>query len=244
MKAIYKTSKKIKKDYILLILHCEKYKFNRIIQMDTYLKYLPEKINYYHIIGNSNLEKEYEFYENEKIIVVKSEDDYLYLPLKIMKAYQAIYDTYDFKYIFKTDDTQICIYKDFFDDLINRLIKFEENDNKSHYGGFIVNLEKQKLCEHYKNHPELPNNRLLLPTIYCSGSFYYLSSDAMNDLIVKKEQIIKDYLEDYSIGYNLSNQFKKNMIHIPIEVIFLRYKNDYLLNSFNKEIVGKIKDYF
>jgi len=244
MKAIYKTSKKIKKDYILLILHCEKYKFNRIIQMNTYLKYLPEKINYYHIIGNSNLEKEYEFYENEKIIVVKSEDDYLYLPLKIMKAYQAIYDTYDFKYIFKTDDTQICIYKDFFDDLINKLIKFEENDNKSHYGGFIVNLEKQKLCEHYKNHSELPNNRLLLPTIYCSGSFYYLSSDAMNNLIVKKEEIIKDYLEDYSIGYNLSNQFKKNMIHIPIEVIFLRYKNDYLLNSFTKEIVGKIKDYF
>ena len=34
------------------------------------------------------------------------------------------------------------------------------------------------------------------------------------------------------------------MIHIPIEVIFLRYKNEYLLNAFNKEIVGKIKDYF
>ena len=244
MKAIYKTSKKIKKDYILLILHCEKYKFNRIIQMDTYLKYLPQKINYYHIIGNVNMKEEYIFNEEEKIIVVKSEDDYLHLPTKIVKAYEAIFATYDFKYIFKTDDTQICIYKDFFDDLINRLIKFEENDNKSHYGGYIVNVEKQKLCNHYKNHSELPNNRLLFPTIYCSGSFYYLSSDAISDLMVKKEEFIKDYLEDYSIGYNLSNKFKKNMIHIPIEVIFLRYRNDYLLNSFDKKIVGKIKDYF
>ena len=244
MKAIYKTSKKIKKDYILLILHCEKYKFNRIIQMNTYLKYLPEKINYYHIIGNSNLEKEYEFYENEKIIVVKSEDDYLHLPAKIVKAYEAINDTYDFKYIFKTDDTQICIYKDFFDDLINRLTIFEKNENKSHYGGFIVTIEKEELCRHHKVHKELNNNRILKPTIYCGGSFYYLSSDAINNLIVKKEEIIKDYLEDYSIGFNLSNEYKKNMIHIPIEVIFLRYKNEYLLNSFTKEIVGKIKDYF
>jgi hypothetical protein len=57
-------------------------------------------------------------------------------------------------------------------------------------------------------------------TEYCSGRFYFLSSEAITNLVSKRENIEKEYLEDYAVGLNLNPIFKKVMIPIQSDQIF------------------------
>ena len=81
---------------------------------------------------------------------------------------------------------------------------------------------------------------LLLPlyvTKYCSGRFYFLSKSALSNLINKRENIIKEYLEDYAIGFNLDSQFKINMLNLTTNNFF----TDIELSDFPKLVKeGKI----
>jgi hypothetical protein len=39
-------------------------------------------------------------------------------------------------------------------------------------------------------------------------------------LLEKKEKIIKEYLEDYAIGFNLENRFKTNILSLATNTFF------------------------
>lgn len=207
----------IEQDYILLIMNCKKYLKKALFQKQTWLKQLPPYIKYYHVIGDITMDTPFRFEEDTNILWLKVLDDYNSLPNKVISAYQAIYETFQFKYIFKTDDDQILVKPRFFDILTNLI---SSTVPPPHYGGFIVDVPKPYLSQYYKIHPELPTHLPLYATKYCSGRFYFLSKSAITNLIKKSERILAEYLEDYAIGFHLDDRFKTNMMRISTNDYF------------------------
>ena len=221
-------------EFILLIMNCKKYTKKAQFQKNTWLKSIPHYLKYYHVIGDENLDSEYKFDDETNTLWVNTRDDYNSLPKKVISSYNAVYNTFQFKYIFKTDDDQMLIKPNFFDTLYNLL-----NSTKPapHYGGYIVDVKQPYLSQYNKIHPELPSNLPLYVTKYCSGRFYFLSKSALSNLINKRENIIKEYLEDYAIGFNLDSQFKINMLNLTTNNFF----TDIELSDFPKLVKeGKI----
>ena len=159
----------------------------------------------------------YTFDLENNILFVKVADDYNSLPKKVIAAYDAVLLTYNFEYIFKTDDDQILVKPHFFTILPSILTK---KFPKSDYGGYIVSVDKPYLSQYHKIHPELPQYIPILATKYCSGRFYYLSKDAIIYLTYQKDKINKEVLEDYAIGYHLDKKYKLNVIHISTNDFF------------------------
>lgn len=207
----------IEQDYIMLIMNCTKYAKKALFQKQTWLPKIPSSIKYYHVIGDPKLEMEYKFDDNNNILWLQVEDDYNSLPKKVIKAYETIYNTFNFKYIFKTDDDQILVNEKFFDTIINLICS---KIPKTHYGGYIVDVPKPYLSQYYKIHPELPNYLPILQTKYCSGRFYFLSKSAISNLINKRENIEKEFLEDYAIGLNLDPIYKNDIMSIATNKFF------------------------
>ena len=106
----------MKSDFVLLILNCYKYREKAIKQKDTWLKTLPENVVYFHLIGDKEKckDKDYLFDHQESVLYVNTKDDYNSLPSKVVSGLLAIDETYEYKYIFKTDDDQMLIQEDFF----------------------------------------------------------------------------------------------------------------------------------
>lgn len=204
-------------EFIMLIMNCKKYQKKAIYQKRTWLKTIPPYLKYYHVIGDETLDSEYKFDDENKILWIKVPDDYNSLPKKVISAYEAIYNTFNFKYLFKTDDDQILVKPQFFTTIQNLLTN---NNINSHYGGHIVNINNHNSIYH-NIHPELPPNLPLYKTQYSSGRFYFLSKDAITHLISKKQFIMKEYFEDYAIGFHLDKKFKINMIPITTDKIFI-----------------------
>ena len=208
----------IDQKFILLIMNCKKYKNKALIQNFTWLKTIPSDLKYYHVIGDETLETNFVFDDEAKILWVKTPDDYNSLPKKVIEAYQAVNTYFNFKYIFKTDDDQVLTNPNFF----NTIQKLLLNKNPvSHYGGFIVDIKFPTLSKYHTIHPELPKNIPVYATKYCSGRFYFLSKDAIIDLINKKENIRKEYFEDYAIGFNLDKTYKTDILSICTNKIFV-----------------------
>ena len=231
----------IDQDFILLIMNCKKYTWKADIQRNTWLKKIPSYLKFYHVIGDENLETEYQFINkdiNENILYVKTLDDYNSLPKKVIASYKAINETFNYKYIFKTDDDQQLINENFFNVLKNLLIS---KTPQSHYGGHMVDVNQPYLSGYHNLHPELPKYLPLLVTKYCSGRFYFLSSKAVAYLLTKREEIEKEYLEDYAIGYNLHDYFKQNLLKLQTSKSFKDdddIKEDNL--STNNKLLGKL----
>ena len=158
-------------------------------------------------------------YDNDnQILYVKVADDYNSLPKKVIAAYNAVNKTFNYRYIFKTDDDQILVNDKFFE-MLTGLIRAKQP--RPHYGGFIVDVKQPYLSEYHRIHPELPQRIPLYITKYCSGRFYFLSSEAIQDLISKRERIEKEFLEDYAIGFNLNLKFKQNILLIATNKYFI-----------------------
>lgn len=207
----------IEQDFIMLIINCKKYIKKARFQKMTWLKQIPPYLCYYHVIGDDSLETNFRFEHDNNILWVKDTDDYNSLPNKVITAYEAVFETFNFKYIFKTDDDQILVKPNFFNTLTNLLV------NKlpiKHYGGYIVDINQPQLSEYNRIHPELPKHLPLYVTKYCSGRFYFLSKSAISNLINKREDIIKEFLEDYAIGFYLDNRFKINMLSLATNAFF------------------------
>ena len=205
-------------EVIMLIMNCKKYEWKADIQRNTWLKTIPSFIKYYHVIGNEDLQTEYKFVEESNILYVKTPDDYISLPNKVITSFKAINDTFSYKYIFKTDDDQNLISNKFFEVLHNLL---NSKGLQIHYGGHIVEVNIPYLSEYYKIHPELPKELPIQITDYCSGRFYFLSHKAIQNLLTKREDIIKEFLEDYAIGYNLHKFFKNNILKLNTNKVFV-----------------------
>ena len=208
----------IEQEVIMLIMNCKKYEWKADIQKNTWLKKIPKFIKYYHVIGVEDLEAEYIFNNEINILYVKTLDDYNSLPNKVITSFKAVNDTFSYKYIFKTDDDQNLINEKFFE-VLYKLLNTE--GPPIHYGGHIVEVTTPYLSEYYKIHPELPKVLPIQITKYCSGRFYFLSSKAIRNLLTKRETIIKEFLEDYTIGYNLHIFFKNNMLKLNTDKAFV-----------------------
>jgi len=212
-------------DYILLIFNCQRYRFKAQKQKDTWLPNIPANLKYFHVIGDPELTNNYEFLIEENILLVKVEDDYNSLPKKVIRAFEAIKEKYQFKYIFKTDDDQQLTNIKFFDtimSLLNR--KYHDPDTIIHYGGHIVNVKQPYQSQYYRIHAELPQDLLVQATKYCSGRFYFLSQEAISFLIEEnKQQIEAEFLEDYAVGYYLKDIFKINMLPLDTNKYFVDF---------------------
>jgi hypothetical protein len=203
-------------------MNCKKYEWKADIQRNTWLKFIPGFIKYYHVIGDEELETEYKFINNNNeanILYVKTPDDYNSLPNKVITSFKAVNETFNYKYVFKTDDDQNLINEKFFEVLYKILL--QTIGPPIHYGGHIVEITRPFISEYYKIHSELPKNIPIQITKYCSGRFYFLSSKALRNLITKRESIIKEFLEDYAIGYNLHIFFKSNMLKLNTDKAFV-----------------------
>ena len=221
-------------EFIMLIMNCKKYHKKALFQRMTWLPKIPTYLKYYHVIGDPNLEVEYKFIHDSQILWIKVDDDYNSLPKKVIRAYKAINETFDYKYIFKTDDDQILVNDNFFDILKGILMSKQP---KIHYGGYIIDVKQNYLSEYNKIHPELPDKLPVLKTKYCSGRFYFLSKQSTQNLLYKCEYIERAYLEDHAIGYYLDQCYKENMLSLLTNRIF----TDIELSDFPKLVeMGKI----
>jgi len=211
---------KVEQEYILLIMNCMRYREKAIQQKTGWLQALPECVRYYHVIGNPDMSLPYNFDNEERILWVKTADDYVSLPKKVIAALSAVRNTFKFKYVFKTDDDQILEDGKFFETLIDNLVR-KSTKMKAHYGGQVVDVQIPYLSQYFQIHPELPQDMIIQKTEYCSGRFYFLSPEAITNLVSKRENIEKEYLEDYAIGLNLNPIFKKVMIPIQSDKYFI-----------------------
>lgn len=207
----------IEQDFIMLIMNCKKYAKKAKFQKMTWLPRIPAYLRFYHVIGDEALDTAFKFDDANNVLWVKVADDYNSLPKKVIAAYEAVYDSFQFKYLFKTDDDQVLVRPQFFD-TIRGLI--ETAMPPIHYGGYIVDVKQPYLSQYNKIHPELPSHLPLYATKYCSGRFYFLSKSAISSLINQRDRIAKEYLEDYAIGFYLDNRFKTNMMNISTNKFF------------------------
>ena len=143
----------IEQDFIMLIMNCRKYHKKALFQKMTWLKQIPSYLKYYHVIGDETIDSEFNFDHENLILWVKTADDYNSLPKKVITAYNAVYETFNFKYLFKTDDDQILVKPQFFNTIKN-IITTEVP--KPHYGGYIVDVTKPYLSNYHTIHQELP----------------------------------------------------------------------------------------
>jgi len=217
----------IQQDFILLIMNCKKYTKKALYQKQTWLKQIPSYLKYYHVIGDTDLETEYIFDNENMILWIKVPDDYNSLPKKVIGAYKAITDTFNYKYLFKTDDDQILVKANFFDVIVKIT---QTHTQVCHYGGYVINIPRACLSQYNKIHPELPDHLPMYKTKYCSGRFYFLSTNAVKDLVSKKHLIEKEYFEDYAIGFYLNDIFKTTMLNIKTN----NYFTDIELSDFPK----------
>ena len=194
--------------FILLIMNCEKYRYKA--EQQIWLQHI--RIPYFHVIGKEDLKPPYEF--KDKILYVKTADDYLSLPHKVIAAYEAIHKEYDYQYIFKTDDDQILTQPAFLDVLIDHL----RSHKGIHYGGKVVRVLEDHISMYWQFHPELPQDVVVKKSEYCNGRFYLLSCDAVRALLSKKKKIAKEYFEDYAIGYYLDSFYKYPMFDFENDV--------------------------
>jgi hypothetical protein len=206
----------IEQEYIMLIMNCKKYLKKAKFQKMTWLPKIPDYLTFYHVIGEPDLDVKYRFDNENRILWIKVEDDYNSLPKKVIRAYQAINETFNFKYLYKTDDDQILVNEKF----LHVVKGITSNARKIHYGGYIVDVKQNHLSQYHKIHPELPDYLPILQTRYCSGRFYFLSKQSIENLISKRKIIENEYLEDYAIGFNLDQYYKLNMINLSTNNFF------------------------
>ena len=202
---------------ILLIMNCVKYRYKAAEQINGWLQYLPSTMRYFHVLGDPQFFEPFYFDWESNVLWVKCEDDYNSLPKKVILAYEAIQKTFEFQYIFKTDDDQMLTNNSFFPTIINLL---HAKSPKVHYGGYIVDVPFQHISKYYMIHPELPTNLVIEKIKYCNGRFYLLSKEAVANLLSKKEEIQKEYLEDYAIGLHLCAELKQDILLIDSKKYF------------------------
>ena len=222
----------IRQEFIMLIMNCKKYVKKALFQKMTWLKQIPSYLKYYHVIGDESLDTDFKFDNETDTLYVKVADDYNSLPKKVIAAYDAVNKTFKYNYIFKTDDDQILVNNKYFD-MLSGLVKVKQP--RPHYGGYIVDVKQPYLSEYHRIHPELPQRLPLYVTKYCSGRFYFLSSEAVQDILSKRERVEREFLEDYAIGFNLSPMFKQDILLIATN----KYFTDIELSDFPRLVQEK-----
>lgn len=210
-------TEKRKLQTLFLILNCKKYRPKALVQKRTWLTQLPRDIVYYHVIGDLDLPSSFYLDEKERILYVKTADDYVSLPKKTIAALAAADACFDYEYIYKSDDDQNVLNMKFFDMVRSFL---EKAPRPIHYGGQVIDVKTPHVSQYYKVHTELPHNLVIQPLQYCSGRFYLLSKEAVGHLLKKKEAFDNEYFEDYAVGKYLDQDFKTDVLNLKMEMFF------------------------
>ena len=227
--------------YILLILNCKKYNFKRVRQKADWLECsLPNNFLYFHIHGDPSLNTTYLIDFSNNLITVKCDDRYLFLPKKMILAYKCIHETFDYKYIFKTDDDFKLVQHDFFYILTDYLKK-----NNIDYGGELRYEKGHMSSYHQLSNNDNKNLILLEKTKYCGGTFYFIKNNIIKILLSRYFQdICNRILEDHAFGYYIS-KITKNIRAIKGDIanIFQVYYKENLLKGFyyNKKVTHIFK---
>ena len=204
--------------YVILILNCNKAKYLRTanIQRNTWLK---NENNYYHIIGDPSkcVNNKYIIDQSNKMIYTNTGDDYNSLPAKVITAFLAVQETMDVDYIFKTDDNQMLQKPNFFKILTDLLVKKDIS-----YGGYALKVNTH-VSELFYAHPEFPRNVILEGCTYCSGPFYILSKDALDNVLEKYDDICKRLVEDHAIGFYLEHKYSTKLFAFDSRKIFKEF---------------------
>lgn len=226
-------------DYILLIFTCKKYKNRAIKQKTGWLSWFnsqpSDKFRYYHVTAAPEICKENKFCfdHSNKLLYTNTKDDYNSLSSKVITAFLAVNQTFNFKYIFKTDDDQHLFPSKqfFFHKLINVL-----REKKFSYGG---DLKKHNthISSYHNVHPELPKNLLMEKTVYSSGRFYFLVNEAVKNLLTRFDEFSKRYIEDHAVGFYLHDKFKRNVLDFKTYTIFFDNDNTNKLKRNKKKIL-------
>ena len=66
----------IEQEYIMLIMNCKKYLKKAKIQQMTWLPKIPDYLQYYHVIGEPDLDTRYKFDNENKEILIKKLDNF------------------------------------------------------------------------------------------------------------------------------------------------------------------------
>jgi hypothetical protein len=186
----------MEQEYILLILNCNKYAYKKKIQEKLWVNHIPLNIKHFYVRGDPTLTS-HKFDLSNNILYVNCKDDYVSLPQKTIKAIRAIKETFNFKYIFKTDDDQMLINKSFFTDLTNEL-PLEKYD----YGGFTLDVG-----DHVSTYrlEETQKEIFVKGCSYCNGRFYLLSDRACEHILQKETEFEEYVFEDHAVGYMLTD---------------------------------------
>jgi hypothetical protein len=140
-----KTEKR-KVQTLFLILNCKKYRAKALVQKRTWLTQLPREIVYYHVIGDPDLATPYYLDEKERILYVKTPDDYVSLPKKTIAALAAANTLFDYEYIYKSDDDQNVLNMKLLKIILNNIwskkreIKREINYKYNQLGKILLNI--------------------------------------------------------------------------------------------------------
>ena len=200
--------------FCLLILNCTKFEYKRQQQLNTWLKN-PAISLWFHVRGNEEQTEEYIFDLTERILTVKTPDDYLSLPKKIYTAFKAIRETYpDITHILKTDDDMDCNRSA----LVSQLDLYLQYD----YGGFIIKVPWHMSTYHYMY---VPNSKPepVEATDYATGRFYFVSARAVDHILLYKDLFWTRVFEDNIVGAALKNLPDKRVLRIANKTIFYEF---------------------
>ena len=201
--------------YLLLILNCKKYRYKAKAQQKTWLKLLPSKIQYYHVVGDEDMDTQYRVDDEEHVLYLRCKDDYNSLPMKTYLAVKAATEFSNCEYIFKTDDDQALVARNLFTSIIDTIEEREGGSRSVHYGGQRI-FVPDHVSTYYTVHPCLPKDVYLKSTVYCNGRFYILSREAACCILTKRSLFEKAYIEDHCVGLALDERYKNADHFLPV----------------------------
>lgn len=102
----------IKEDIVIVIISCKKYEWRRVLQESSLSNI--KNLTYYYIVGSPEKCGDQKYIFENKTLYLNEPDDYISLPKKVMGAFRAIHENYDYKYIIKMDDDLIPNIPNFF----------------------------------------------------------------------------------------------------------------------------------
>jgi len=181
-----------------MIVSCKKYQ-NRVNHIkNKWLNSCP--INYVILTADPNLDKNYIYTESNKSLVVKSADEYEYLPHKVKYGVSALIDLFNPEYILKCDD-DVLINNNMLMDYVKLMIE-EHHDYHGKYWSYkegeFTNYAKKKFNENQERF------YFYTFTDYFMGPLYFLSNKSCKIIKDKMDPGLCKY-EDINVGLTLKN---------------------------------------
>ena len=194
---------------IVLILSCQKNAERRLNQ--TWAKHSFV----YYVVGDPDMEEDYKREDN--ILYVKCEDDICHLPKKFICGLNVVNTLFEYKYVYVTEDDYMICKSTLFRDIYVAMEKY-----KGDYGGTNCMINEEKMAGAFKKHDDFPFTVMLKPCSYMKKGLIVLSHKSVLDLLSKREDIEKEYVCDYAIGYHLDKTLKRVLLNTDNFVLHWR----------------------